>query len=464
MAHLNENVEDGASERSSEGTPAQNVEGIGAELHKSIESDDGAGHSRRVRFSLANDEEVGEPWTIDTMARMAKEGTLFDAVEELIQKHGSLSTQLADANETARVANEAARQLKKQVESLRQGLSDMETSVIQKDGAIAYLESQARNDVRSTTPSIGPENHRKSTKLPDPDKYTGAIAEKGEKGGTSSFEQWYTEMVGKLDANADHFKNEKARKHYVYSRTGGDAQSHLIPRYNSEEGSYETAEDMLANLKEIYDDPHKKRNARRELNNLKMDGKQTFASFYSEFLRLTAVAHTPLDDMIDGLYDRLPDYLKKAVIANLAQYTSHHALANYISGIDNALKQIYKENDAKKKAPASKDGGGSGNSRQLTPNPANPTAGSRPPNANNASAGTRGGLSGGRGGFGNGGTGRKPFEGKQLEFYQAGKCFNCGKEGHMSRVCPDRAIHEIGTSQAGGVNTTGEKDQENDST
>jgi hypothetical protein len=38
-------------------------------------------------------------------------------------------------------------------------------------------------------------------------------------------------MNGKLTTNADHYVDEIACMHYVFSRTRGDAQGHLKPQF-----------------------------------------------------------------------------------------------------------------------------------------------------------------------------------------------------------------------------------------
>ena len=52
---------------------------------------------------------------------------------------------------------------------------------------------------------------------------------------------------------------------YVFSRTGGDAQRHLHPRSNPNSvDPFLTAKDMIQLLANIYEDPFRIQNARRE--------------------------------------------------------------------------------------------------------------------------------------------------------------------------------------------------------
>jgi len=50
--------------------------------------------------------------------------------------------------------------------------------------------------------------------------------------------------------------------YYVYGQTTGDAQKHLLPRYDpNSTNPYSNFEDMLAYLASIYADAYKKANA-----------------------------------------------------------------------------------------------------------------------------------------------------------------------------------------------------------
>lgn len=136
---------------------------------------------RRARFSLVEEEEDHVAWNKETMERIFKDKQLFGAVEELIFKLNATLIKLDDQDR-------AVDTLKDRVRALKQGIMDLETQVVERDGTIKYLENRAA----SATSGIGGNDHyRKTTKQLDPEKFTGAIT------GTSSYLQWYTEMVGK---------------------------------------------------------------------------------------------------------------------------------------------------------------------------------------------------------------------------------------------------------------------------
>jgi hypothetical protein len=63
-------------------------------------------------------------------------------------------------------------------------------------------------------------------------------------------------MNGKLMTNADHYVDETACMHYVFSRTKGDAQGHLKPQFGPDVVKpFQTANSMIKHLASIYKDP-----------------------------------------------------------------------------------------------------------------------------------------------------------------------------------------------------------------
>ena len=90
----------------------------------------------------------------------------------------------------------------------------------------------------------------KTTKIPDPPLLTD--------GKEPTFESWKLQIQGKLQVNSDHFFSNKARIAYVFSRTGGNAQKHLQPRYDEDSKDlFQSDEEMIKYLASIYKDPHR---------------------------------------------------------------------------------------------------------------------------------------------------------------------------------------------------------------
>ena len=142
---------------------------------------------------------------------------------------------------------------------------------------IAVLEALTQRLMDS--PSENPGRLQRSAKIPDPLILTD--------GKDPTFDSWKLQMRGKLRANADHFPTVEDRMTYVFSRTGGDAQGHLLARYDEEsKDPFLTDKDMIDLLASIYEDPHKIQNARLNYRGLMMKSTETFADFHTRFLYL----------------------------------------------------------------------------------------------------------------------------------------------------------------------------------
>ncbi len=95
-----------------------------------------------------------------------------------------------------------------------------------------------------------------------------------------TFDNWKLQLRDKLEVNEDHFPNNRARMAYVFGRTGGDAQTHLRPRYAEESADPFTSEEEIINhLSSIYEDPFKVQNARLNYKVLNMKITETFSTF-----------------------------------------------------------------------------------------------------------------------------------------------------------------------------------------
>jgi len=78
---------------------------------------------------------------------------------------------------------------------------------------------------------------------------------------------------------------------YVFGRTGGDAQTHLRPRYAQDLADpFVFEEEMIDYLSFIFEDPFKVQNAYLNYKALNMKTTKTFLTFYTHFLYLAGQA------------------------------------------------------------------------------------------------------------------------------------------------------------------------------
>ena len=94
-----------------------------------------------------------------------------------------------------------------------------------------------------------------SQKLPDPPLL--------DDGSEPTWDNWLGKMRAKLSVNRDHFPEEADQMRYMLSQLSERAAQHTeshSPYGPAVIDSYQTADDILEDLKEIYEDPDKPRN------------------------------------------------------------------------------------------------------------------------------------------------------------------------------------------------------------
>ena len=197
-------------------------------------------------------------------------------------------------------------------------------------GLVAVLETLARRLDRPSSPADRPQ---RSAKVADPPILTN--------GADPSFDNWRLQIRDKLEVNADHFPNVRARMAYIFGRTGGDAQTHLRPRYAEESAdAFETDEEMVAHLASIYEDPYKVQNARLAYRSLMMKPSEAFTDFQTRFLHLAGQAKIPADDLVPDLFDKLTVDLQRAVLPTYPNLQTLKELMQQCQALDQGLRRI----------------------------------------------------------------------------------------------------------------------------
>lgn len=267
------------------------------------------------------------------------------------------------------------------------------------------------------------EKPKRSAKIPDPATLID--------GRSPTFESWKIQVQDKLEINADHFLSERARKAYVFACTGGDAQSHLQPRYSDDSAEpFALAKDMIDHLASIYEDPYKVRNARYEYKNIRMRANEQFTDFQTRFLQLAGRAHIPTDDLLPDLFDKLTPELSRTVLSQYSTMTTLKQLTDHCRAIDQGLRRIKANADriSKSQAPATSykpqadhtkryglQGSPTDRSQARTPEATPLPDRSRGPTPTSWRSRTA-----------------TPA---QANSYQ---CYSCGQEGHFTKECPTR--------------------------
>jgi hypothetical protein len=290
-------------------------------------------------------------------------------------------------------------------------IQNLQAQIQEQQGIIRYLE---QNRVVQTTPAP---TSSKSTKIPDPEPLSD--------GKSPTFENWKIQIEGKFVVNHDHFSTEQAKMVYIFGRTTGDAQTHLRSRYGTDEDSFDTAQEMIDFLANIYLDPFKVKNARQDYRRLNMKPAQTFTEFYTKFLHLAGEAKIPLDDWQPDLYDKLTMELQKAILPTLSNLTTHKALADQCLLLDRELKRIHERSDRIKARQTTTAGN------------RNPTKTTEKDTSTTTKPSTPVPIS----------TFSKPRlmydTSEKQALSRAGACFNCHQPGHLARDCPTKADNKV---------------------
>jgi hypothetical protein len=313
--------------------------------------------------------------------------------------------------------------LQRQVEELSQENQDHLKS-------ISLLIRQNRNpgpSQASRNSSVNPESSR-STKFPDPPMLSD--------GKNPRFEDWYTKIKHKLQANSDHYPDEQSKIAYIYSRTEGDAAQHLFPRMRDDATPFSSVQDVYDLLKSIYLDPNHVRNARAEFRGLRMRKDEPFQEFHTRFLHLAQEAQISRIEWRDELIEKLRFDLQKAVLPQFHNLSTFQELTDCCRTVDQGLQRIYRvEERSRHRVTASN----APSSKKDQMKPADPPTTSRTQNTNTNRL-TRAE------------TPNVEANPNKEQLMKEGRCFYCKESGHMISGCPKRKsqvnkVQELGARQ-----------------
>jgi len=221
-------------------------------------------------------------------------------------------------------------------------------------------------------------------------------------------------MQAKLRANADHYPTEEDKMEYVFSRTLGNAQKHLLPRFDEDSPMrFISFREMLQHLASIYVNPNKVRDAQYDYRRLRMDTGQTFATFQTTFLHLAGEGQIPQSSYRLDLFDKLPTHLQRMLLPVLDDLETYEQLATRCLTLDTGLKRI-EEMNLKRRSPRTEPKTSTfatlpaGTSRLATSSPL-PRISTTPDRTSRPS------------------TQPEP----------AVTCYNCQKQGHYAGSCPE---------------------------
>ncbi|KAF7716504.1 Zinc finger CCHC-type domain-containing protein [Penicillium ucsense] len=202
---------------------------------------------------------------------------------------------------------------------------------------------------------------------------------------------------------------------------------HINPRTRMDAtNQYKKLEEVLKHLGSVFDNPDRKRLARDEYANLKMDVKTDFTDFLADFNRLAEEASQPMDLRKQDLYQKIPPLIQNQVMMDVDD--DGVSLDQFVRRCQKAAGRISQQ-IAARGLRESRPSAGSRNSRAQS----NTTARNTTLNSN---------VTGAPSTFV-----RDPA--KKAQLMKEGKCFVCEEKGHLSRNCPKKKSATVAATTTG---------------
>ncbi len=125
--------------------------------------------------------------------------------------------------------------------------------------ATALVRAQAFQDLLERSSESRMSQPARSTKLPDPDKFSGVRTE---------LEDFITQLQLKIRANADHYPTDYAKLGYAITRLKGIALKQITSKLRGDDIQFEDMTEFYTFLRSAFGDPNRAATAREELSNL----------------------------------------------------------------------------------------------------------------------------------------------------------------------------------------------------
>ena len=203
---------------------------------------------------------------------------------------------------------------------------------------LAQAETDRARGTSKNSPTPSTVTGKRSPKHPDPPVFTNGV--------DPTFDDWSLRIQDKLTVNDDHFPTESAKAIFVISRTGSDAADHLTAyRAGGHADYFKTPQSVLDVLQDIYADPDRERNARRNYMRLKQGKEQPFNVFYSEFRKQVSYLGYDEKTLVDDLREKVVLRLKEALSNTTTRFNTIAELKDHLQTVDNQQRSIEVEKD-----------------------------------------------------------------------------------------------------------------------
>ncbi len=261
---------------------------------------------------------------------------------------------------------------------------------------------------------VDPVSASKSEKFPDPPMFNGTRKE---------LRPFITKLRLKLERNADRFPTDADKVSYGISRLEGDAAITIDPFYRN--GTLPNLSTLISLLEMTYDDVSRKYTALTKLEACRQKNRE-FTSFYSEFLALMGELNWNEDAKIAALRRAISNEVRGQLVGRELPPT----LSGFASLCQRIDEDLRLNQASRYKSP----------NAQRTMTPRNATTTNQPvaPARDSLPAGDPMDLDA---------ASAQQYapagSDERKKRTTEGKCFGCGKKGHLHRDCPTNPYSKI---------------------
>ncbi|KAI1003281.1 hypothetical protein K3495_g4927 [Podosphaera aphanis] len=166
------------------------------------------------------------------------------------------------------------------------------------------------------------------------------------------FEPWRIGILGKIRALSSQWGSKEHIMHHIFVNTTGEAQSHLLPYYQTgnPDIDFSNAQEMLEHLIHIYRSSTERRDNFRLFEQMRQGDNEPFQSFKSRFLRISGKAEISQANRLDQIYDKMNRRLRVRFADRLHTFVDFNDFCSAVEPADKELTRLKNEENARQLA------------------------------------------------------------------------------------------------------------------